>query len=429
MLDVINQLDGLWSAISAICTAIAVLVAIWATRKVLEVERKSTLKDELRSVREALTTMVATRGDLEGGLQPYWKVVGQYRSASEDPFSDASVQQESRVHETVYKIEAASVALTTSLRGAVSLAPTAWDESEVDRLVAFIEVHGAKGWMPAYLTLVGSGAGKPVTGDDLAREVVGNGSVDMDFFAASWFVSAQNAGFPGDHADARAAVDFYHDGGRVLREAVAAFLAVGDRISRSKRDLSTASPSRFLQRTTGRQAGSDLLRPELEPYREEHVDGRVELRATSGQVYEGDSFADLIGQIWSADEYRDVQVNEPLALAWRQTSLYRLARKHNAAILEKVAAGDLVVGDGERALLDALATGVEPAERPYAAWTRAGQPIAVVKGWIDAPEGSRTIVLDPATERSLLQSLGTLRFTSEAAQPPYRVPSGRVRAR
>lgn len=401
--ETIDRLDGIWSAVSAICTALAVLVAVWATQKVLQQGQKSQLKDELRAVREAQSSLLASRGLFKAAIHPYWKVdetareTGANGDAEEfDPFDSKEVESESRVHESAYATEAAAWALIGAIQGANALGARLWDTADVDRLVTFIEAYGSKGWFPNYLALVAGGRSSPFA---LADEVVGAGSPDLEALAATFFADDDHlSGFPQRSPEFARVTDQFVDAGLFrIRDGITAFLAIGDAAAETLKPLRRFRPSGFLDR-----AGWNALT--VPPYAAEQSTNEIVFRARSGQRYTGSTLGEIIEQIWPKNRFREATSNELLARGWRELHLMMMATRHNRGVKRAIERGDLVASPAEVTGLDRVIDG-DDVTLP---WPHREHPLAAVRGRRLSLSRRNVMLLDPSTERSLLESIGEL---------------------
>jgi hypothetical protein len=389
-------MNGIWSAISAVCTGAAVLVAVWATRRVLEQAQKSQLKDELRAVREAQSALLGARGRFKAAIHAYWKAPSASAQDREfDPFSSEEVKQEARVHEAAYGFEAAAWVLIGAIRGASALGARLWDPEQVTRLVDFIDVYGRQGWMPNYLSLVATlEPGQHLSRFSLAWEVAGEGSSDMDALVSEVFGDGDRvSGFPMDRKETSVLTDSFIDAAlSQIREAIGAFLEVGDKAAETLKPLRNYRRSRFLSDEAWKQL--DVVQPE-------EANGPISVTAL-GKEYSGNSREDIISQIWQKGRYGSVAANPPLARGWREARLIALARHENLKVQAAVERGELILSDRQAQILKRLIDGDDVA----VPWPHQAFPLTTVNGRRLARRPRNVKVYDATTDAALLQSLG-----------------------
>ncbi|WP_148070781.1 hypothetical protein [Curtobacterium sp. PhB130] len=417
---------GIWQAVSAVFTVVAVLIAIWATFRVLEEERKSRLKDEMRAVREALAGIIQTRGDMEGALYPFWKLDAAAwperdfpYGGAKNPFEDPGVQQEARVTETAYRIIGAGEVLTASVRGAHSMGNSVWARADVDRLTQWISSYANRAWKLPYFLLVSRNEESdqgPWTGYRLVDEsTLEDGSPEYAELVAQQFASGKLPGLaPGGPARAEMVTGFYEVAEKTLIRAVSAFLALGDAAAEDHRPLRRRRAKSFLR---GDGPGDDLLAVGVEPHRVENVAGTLHFEASGGKSYRAETYAGILMQIWT--DYSLATENEPLALGRRQMAAARLAARTNRGTLDALEASGIEPSADEREILLGSTftvpeqfTGAQPFE-----WRLGGMPLVLVDDLynVDCYEPGAEVptrpignvrFLNAQTERLLLESIG-----------------------
>jgi hypothetical protein len=407
LVGVVNDLNGIWSAISAVCTGAAVLVAVWATRRVLEQGQKSQLKDELRSVREAQSALLAARGAFKAAIHAYWKRPSATEADSEDPFASEQVRQEAQVHQAAYDMEAAAWVLVGAIRGAHALGSRLWEEDDVERLADFIEAYGRKGWLPNYLALVATlERGTKLSRFSLVYQVTDGASRDMDDFATRYFsTDGRLSGFPTTVRDARLVTDGFIDAALArIREGVNEFLRVGDRAAETLKPLSRFRPSSFLSEGGW---GSAPTAPDGDKPSTSAATFELARRQ-----YSGSSLAEIIGKAWPDHAYDTLRRNDLLARAWREWKLVAVADERNRALRAAAADGRFVLSQREADFLDRLIDG----EKVVIRWRHTAFPLTTVKGRMPTHLARSLVVLDPETERSFLESIGELRMSDSAPE-------------
>lgn len=424
----VTQQGGIWQAVSAVFTVAAVLIAIWATFRVLEEERKSRLKDELRAVREALSDVISTHGELEGALYPFWKLSPDSDAWPEhdfpydearNPFADPGVQQEGKVTQTCYRIMGAGEVLLASLRGARSMGSSIWDRDEMDRLTRWISSYVNRAWKLPYFLLVtknDEGAQGPWTGYRLVDEsTMKGGSPEYAELVAQQFASGKHPGLaPEGPADAAAVSAFYDEAEKILIRAVSAFLDLGDAAAEDRRPLRRRRPKVFLR---SGDTGEDLLAVGVTPYQVEEAEGPVRFRAGGGKTYEANTYAGILTQIWA--DYSESTDNEALALGRRQMAAARLALRTNRETLRALEAKGIEPSAEQREILLSSTFSVPDqftTSEPFE-WHLPGTQLVLVDDLYNPdcygpdddvplrPVGNVRF-LDAQTERGLLESIG-----------------------
>ena len=352
----VTDQGGIWQTISAVFTVAAVLIAIWATFRVLEEERKSRLKDELRAVRESLANLISTHGEMEGALYPFWKLRSDEWPEREfpyggvlNPFADPGVQQEGRVTETAYRIIGAGEVLNASIRGARSMGSSVWDRAESVRLTQWIGHYANRAWkLPYFLLVTDSDDLDPWTGYQLANaSTMYGGSAEYAELVAEQFASGKHPGLaPEGPADAATVAAFYDAAEKTLIRAVSAFLDLGDTAAEDHRALRRRRPKSFLYDD---KSGDDVLAVDVTAYHVEHPSERLHFRAGNGKKYQADTYAGILNQIWT--DYSSSTDNEPLALGRRQQAAARLALKTNRDTLKALEASEIEPTAEEREIL------------------------------------------------------------------------------
>lgn len=424
----VTQQGGIWQAVSAVFTVAAVLIAIWATFRVLEEERKSRLKDELRAVREALAGVISTHGEMEGALYPFWKLDPDsdvwpehdfpYDKAS-NPFADLGVQQEGRVTQTSYQIMGAGEVLLASIRGARSMGSSVWAREDVERLTRWISSYVNRAWKLPYFLLVTQDDGRaqgPWTGYRLVDEsTMKGGSPEYADLVAQLFASGKHPGLaPEGPANAAAVSAFYDQAEKILIRAVSAFLDLGDAAAEDRRALRGRHPKRFL---CDHESGEDILAAGVMPHQVEDTLGTIKFRAVGGKTYEADTYAGILSQIWL--DYTESTANEPLALGRRQMAAARLALRTNREALQALEASGIEPTAEQRDLLLSSTFSVPEqfkGDRPFE-WKLRGTQLVLVDDLYnpDCYESDDDVPLRPVgnvrfldaqTERGLLESIG-----------------------
>jgi hypothetical protein len=424
----VTDQGGIWQTISAVFTVAAVLIAIWATFRVLEEERKSRLKDELRAVRESLASLITTRGAMEGALYPFWKLGADTWSEREfpygnagNPFADAGVAQEGLVTETAYRIIGAGEVLNASIRGARSMGSNVWSRAESDRLTQWIRSYANRAWKLQYFLLVTDrDDSNPWTGYRLANEsTLNGGSAEFAALVAKEFASGKHPGLaPEGPANAADVTRFYEVAEATLIRAVSAFLELGDAAAEDRRALRRRQPKSFLRDDKSKE---DMLSVEVAAYQADPSFETLHFVTGGGQKYEADSYAGVLEKIWT--DYSSSTDNELLALGRRQMAAARLALVTNRNTLRELGERGIEPTVEQREILLSSTFSVPDqlrSDRPFA-WSLQGYELALVDDLFN-PEcyepGTRVPArpvghvrfISAQTERALLESIG--RFSS-----------------
>lgn len=423
----VTDQGGVWQAVSAIFTVAAVLIAIWATFRVLEEERKSRLKDELRAVRESLASLISAHGEIHGAVYPFWKVGADawperefpYNGAL-SPFADQGVQQQGRVTEAAYRIMGAGEILIASIRGARSMGNHVWNGVDIDRLTRWIRSYSNRSWKLPYFLLVATkndDAFDPWTGYRLVDEsLMEGGSAEYVDLVAQRFADGRHPGLVtvGD-AETSAISSFYDETHDILLRAVSAFLELGDAAAEDRRALRRRRPKAFMR---DQESGEDLLAVAVTPYRVEQPTGPLYFQTADGKTYQADAYAQILSNIWT--DYAASTDNEPLALGRRQMAAARLAQRTNRSTLRMLEASGIELTAEQREILESSAYSVPDQfrrDKPYAWQLGVGQLVLVDDLFNrdcyepDSDVPLRPIgnvrFLDAQTERGLLESIGT----------------------
>ncbi|WP_134545648.1 hypothetical protein [Cryobacterium sp. Hb1] len=322
----------------------------------LEEERKSRLKDELRAVRESLSNLISTHGAMEGALYPFWK-----RDAAEwperafpyggslNPFADPGVQQEGRVNETAYRIMGAGQVLNASIRGARSMGSSVWDRAEIDRLTQWINTYANRAWkLPYFLLVPDRDDSNPWTGYRLADESsMHGGSGEYVKLVAQQFASGKHPGLaPEGPPGAETVAGFYDSAELILIQAVSAFLDLGDAAAEDRRALRRRRPKSFLRDDN---SGDDVLAVDVTAHQVEYPSETLRFKIHGGKRYEAETYAEILNEIWTG--YSSSTDNEPLALGRRQDAAARLASKTNRDRLQALVGRGIEPTAEEREIL------------------------------------------------------------------------------
>ncbi|KRF37574.1 hypothetical protein [Nocardioides sp. Soil805] len=399
--------------ITTVATVLAVLVSAYAVAlardavKVseagLETGRKDTLLAITTQVRSTLNDLIASSGEFDAQLLPYWKIPESglglpVHVTGSDVGEDPWVEREVRVHAQARRMTTLGTILASELAGMFGHVPTGWDADESERLLGWIRGFGDGAWFAPYAALVSDGPTSALTMIDYLRSEEFGGL--RTFAVDQLFDQASPGGLPHPRAKNVASAMFNVSRDRLMVEVLAA-LARADELIADGAPLASAETARFLRGIHDLPAAPMPSRDDTTTYR---------LVRRGGPTSEG-TLPELVATL--IPDYAEYEFDSRVARARRDASVLHHATEQQ----QKVLGAEL--SDRERRLADSPKGSVleDPDGGPLGSWSSRAPLFLAASLYapytdVPAPDGHAVRLLESATEQSYLENFGRLTVLS-----------------